>query len=74
MRYVAARLDEYEREQTYRIYVTRSLQLLPQGQFLSKNYEDLFIKDDDGEQIDGAALVVDFMQRAGLSFKGGTRE
>lgn len=67
MRYVEARLDEYQREEAYRIYVTKSLQLNPQGQYLTASYIDCLTP----RKIDkrsGDEIVVDIMNRAELKF------
>lgn len=41
MRYVKARIEEYHREETYRIFVTESLRFAPQGKILNKSYVEL---------------------------------
>ena len=71
MRYVEARLSEYDREAAYRIYITKSLQLAPQSKYLVETYEDwLNPKKEDTRSGDEIALEV--IQKAGLSF-GGTK-
>ena len=38
MRYVNARADEQSREETYRLFVTESLRMLPQQKYFGKSY------------------------------------
>lgn len=68
MRYVEARAEEDDRELTYRIYVSRSLQLIPQNKYLKKDfYEYLNPKAEDNRS--GNEIVSDIMLRAGLHFE-----
>ena len=67
MRYVEARIDEHNREEAYRIYVTRSLQLAPQGSYLTISYMDIS-KPQKIDNRSGDEIVADIMSRAGLSF------
>ena len=67
MRYVEARLDEFDRDEAYRLYVTRSLQLAPQGKNIVPTYMEVL----EPKKVDvrsGDEIVVDIMSRAGLSF------
>ena len=67
MRYVVARLDEYQREQTYRNYVTKSLQLIPQNAYITASLDDILHP----ERIDtrsGDEIAADVIRKAGLSF------
>ena len=67
MRYVEARFDEYQREEAYRSYVTRSLQLIPQNKFITIDYADIMRP----KKIDartGDEIVLDTMRLAGLKF------
>ena len=41
MRYVIARLDDFEREQTYRFYISESLFAAGDGKHLKKSYVEL---------------------------------
>lgn len=66
MRYVNARFDDFEREETYRIYVTKSLQLSPQKGYIQNSYYDIIHKKIDTRSGDDVAI--DIMTRAGLSF------
>lgn len=67
MRYVEARLDEYNRDETYRIFVTKSLQLIPQNKCLTKDYADLLHpKQEDNRSAE--EIVIDVVKKAGLHF------
>ena len=68
MRYVEARLTEYTREQAYRLFVTRSLQLAPQGQYITTSFGDIL----NPQKVDnrtGDEIAIDVMKKAGLSFR-----
>ena len=67
MRYVEARITEYVREETYRIYVTRSLQLAPQNKNIMPTYSEL-LKPSEKDVRTGDEVVLDIMARAGLKF------
>lgn len=70
MRYVEARAEEDDREQTYRIYISRSLQLIPQNKCLVKSYIDYL--NFDPASVDtrsSAEIASDIMLRAGLHFE-----
>lgn len=69
MRYVEARFDEYNRDEAYRIYVSRSLQLAPQDKYITKNYTDL-LKPQKIDTRSGEDIVSDIMLKAGLKFEG----
>jgi len=67
MRYVEARIEEDSREEAYRIFVTKSLQLIPQSMYLTTNFEDIL----NPQAVDirtGDEIAVDVMNAAGLSF------
>lgn len=68
MRYVESRLEDFQREEAYRIYVTTSLQLAPQQKWLGKSYADLLVPDNKEEKT-GDDIVTDVFNRAGLKFK-----
>lgn len=70
MRYVEARLDECQREETYRIYVTKSLQLFPQNKYLQASYQETVDPPKDIDTRTGDEIVFDIMKRAGLTFEG----
>ena len=67
MRYVIARLEEYQHEQAYRFYVTRSLQLIPQNGWLTKDYTDV-LKPQKIDPRSGEDIAADVMKKAGLHF------
>lgn len=69
MRYVEARFDEYNRDEAYRIYVSRSLQLAPQDKYITKNYTEL-LKPQKIDTRSGEDIVSDIMLKAGLKFEG----
>lgn len=67
MRYVEARIEEDSREEAYRIFVTKSLQLIPQSMYLTTNFEDIL----NPQSVDvrtGDEIAGDVMKAAGLSF------
>lgn len=67
MRYVEARAEEDDRDLTYRIYISRSLRLLPQNQYLKEDfYEYLDPKITDTRS--GEEIASDIISRAGLHF------
>lgn len=69
MRYVKAKVEEYDREKAYRLYVARSLQLIPQNKYITVDFADALnpkkIENRSGEQI-----TIDIIKNAGLSFEG----
>ena len=67
MRYVEARIEEDLREEAYRIFVTRSLQLIPQNQYLTINFEDV-LNPQLADDRTGDEIAADVMNAAGLSF------
>lgn len=69
MRYVEARMDEYNREEAYRIYVTRSIQLAPQGKYLQVSYLDTLHYDNNKETKSGDDIAKDIITKAGLHFR-----
>jgi hypothetical protein len=68
LRYVNARLDEYDREEAYRIYISKSLQLIPQNQWLSKSYNELLNTNKPVDNRSGKEIAIDVMKKAGLHF------
>lgn len=62
-----ARYEEYDRERAYRIYVTKSLQLIPQNKYITVEFAEALnpnnIEDRSGEEI-----VIDVIKNAGLTF------
>ena len=67
MRYVNARFDAEDRERAYRIFVTNSLQLIPQQKYITTSFQDLLSPaKTDGRS--GDEIAADVMAKAGLSF------
>lgn len=67
MRYVEARLDDYQRELAYRSYVTKSLQLIPQNSYITTTFDEIMHP----EKIDtrsGDDIAADVIKNAGLTF------
>lgn len=69
MRYVEARIEQENRDEAYRIYVTKSLQLAPQNKFINVSYNDL-LKPKKIDTRSGDEIALDIFERAGLSFEG----
>ena len=67
MRYVEARIDEYNREEAYRFYVTRSLQLGPQNKYITASLDDI-IHPEKQDTRSGEEILMDTIVNAGLSF------
>ena len=68
MRYVEARFEEYSREEAYRIYISRSLQLAPQMKFIPKPFYEIIHPEPEQEEKTGDEIAADIMTRAGLKF------
>lgn len=66
MRYVEARVEKYKRDETYRIFVSESLRLAPQGKFITKSWHDIF--DAPVDTRSGDEIAQDVILNAGLSF------
>lgn len=60
----------YEREQLYKRYVCKSLQLNPKGGYLTQSYED-FLKPQKMDTRSGDEIAQDIIKRAGLIVEGG---
>lgn len=56
-----------ERQETmaYRLYVTESLRLIPQGKYITQSFSDA-LKPSSGKDADGDAIVREVIERAGL--------
>lgn len=65
-----ARFDKTIREETYRIYITKSLQLAPQNQWLTKDYYDIINPDNipDTPEKSGDEIAAEIIEKAGLTF------
>ena len=62
-------MDEYSREETYRIYVSRSLQLAPQNKYMQKDYVELLKSSERRDNRSGDEIASDIITRAGLKFR-----
>ena len=60
-------MDEYNRDKAYRIFVTKSLQLIPQSKFITKDF-NAFLKPQKIDMRSGDDIALDIMKRAGLRF------
>lgn len=70
MRYVEARSEDENREMTYRIFVTRSLQLIPQHKCLSKTYTECLNSNPASvDNRSGEEIAIDIILKAGLHFE-----
>ena len=67
MRYVEARIEENRRDEAYRIFVTKSLQLIPQSMYLTTDFKDV-LKPQEADNRTGDEIAADVMKAAGLSF------
>ena len=67
MRYVEARIEEFDREEAYRIYVTKSLQLAPQQGYIKESYYDIMSEKTDTRTAD--EITIDIFKGAELRFK-----
>ena len=67
MRYVEARIEERNREEAYRIFVTKSLQLIPQNKFLKIDYDEM-LKKASTPQKSGDEIAAEVIKNAGLTF------
>lgn len=61
-------MEEFHREETYRIFVSESLRLAPQHKCLAKKYTD-FLKPQKIDNRSGEQIASDVMKNAGLKFK-----
>lgn len=68
MRYVIARLEEYNRDMTYRFYISNSLQNIPQNKYTVSTLYDL-LYNEYKENLTGDDVAVNVIQRAGLTFE-----
>ena len=61
-------MDEYNREEAYRIYVTKSLQLAPQNKYLQVSFYDVLQRNNE-EEKSGDEIAVEVISNAGLHFE-----
>ena len=62
-----ARYEEYDRERAYRIYVTKSLQLIPQNKYITVEFAEA-LNPHDTDNRSGEEIVIDVIKNAGLTF------
>lgn len=62
-RYVMAKLEEWNYDYAYRLYVTESLRLQGEQKYIGTSFEEILHPP---KEIDGAQIVADIMKRAGL--------
>ncbi len=67
MRYVEARIDNFKREEMYRIFISESLRIAPEGKHITKTWSE-FINQTQQEPVDAEEIINDVMLKAGLSF------
>ena len=61
-------MDEYNREEAYRFYISKSLQLAPQGKWLAKDLNEIFNPKPEDHRTSND-IAFDIMKRAGLHFE-----
>lgn len=66
MRYVKARLEQEQREMAYRLYVTDSLQNIPQQKFMTKRFADVIINKPEDTRT-GDEIAAEVIAKAGLT-------
>ena len=70
LRYVDARLEESNREYTYRFFISESLRLAPQNQYISKSLAEVYIYGFDKEDTrSGDEIVEDILLRGDLTLE-----
>ena len=67
MRYIEARIDDFKREEMYRIFISETLRIAPEGKHITKTWSD-FINQTEQEPVDAEEIINDVMLNAGLSF------
>lgn len=68
MRYISAKLNKEVADMVYREYITESIRLRNEGQYLNFKYLDTIYKEPEREH-DAQAMVNDFVSRAGIEVK-----
>ena len=68
MRYVESRIDQNYRDETYRIYVTQCLQMIPQNKYPKISYIEFLNRKSNEPVKTGDEIVLDIFNRGGLSF------
>lgn len=67
MRYIEARLDAFKRDEMYRIFISETLRIAPEGKHITKTWSE-FINQTEQEPVDAEEIINDVMLNAGLSF------
>ena len=70
MRYVLARIEENNRDEAYRLFVTESLRLAPEHKALTISYPEFMDRLKNPPKEEKAEDIInDVMQKAGLRFE-----
>ena len=67
MRYIEARIDDFKRDEMYRIFISETLRIAPEGKHITKTWSE-FINQTEQEPVDAEEIINDVMLNAGLSF------
>jgi hypothetical protein len=67
MRYIEARLDAFKRDEMYRIFISETLRIAPEGKHITKTWSE-FINKTEQEPVDAKEIINEVMLNAGLSF------
>lgn len=67
MRYIEARLDAFKRDEMYRIFISETLRIAPEGKHITKTWSE-FINQTEQEPVDAEEVINEVMLNAGLSF------
>ncbi len=66
-----SRIEEYEREFAYRLFISESLRNIPQNKALTMNLIDFYKEmNKPVDKRDGNEIAQDFIKNSGLKFKG----
>lgn len=61
-------MEDFTRDEAYRFYITKSLQLVPQNKYISLSFNDIINKRNINNKS-GDEIVLDIFNRAGLKFE-----
>ena len=64
-----ARIEEDQRETTYRLYIANSLYYAPQNKMMAKTLQDIWYPVAEDTRT-GDDIAMEIIQKAGLSFGG----
>lgn len=67
MRYIEARIDDFKRDEMYRIFISETLRIAPEGKHITKTWSE-FVNQTEQEPVDAEEIINDVMLNAGLSF------